>query len=155
MLSLCLPEEHKHNPPADLLKRCLDAVLHICNDQKSPMEDKGKEQTRGDNLRGCLTGYLTEWCGALFVPPAAHFSYTIPWHTVGQVTTRIKAICRLSKHSTTPSMLCARLTYRCASQHANQQTCCFFIEMIRRISSQCTMAVDPDTNQISSSSLWV
>jgi hypothetical protein len=69
---LCLPEEHKHNPPADLLKRCLDAVLHICNDQKSPIENKGKEQKRGDNLRGCLTDYLTEWCGALFVPPAAH-----------------------------------------------------------------------------------
>jgi hypothetical protein len=72
MLSLCLPEGHKHNPPADLLKRCLDAVLHICNDQKSPIENKGKEQKRGDNLWGRLTDYLTKWCGALFVPPAVH-----------------------------------------------------------------------------------
>jgi hypothetical protein len=34
MLSLCLPEEHKHNPPTDLLDQCLNAVIHICNDDK-------------------------------------------------------------------------------------------------------------------------
>jgi hypothetical protein len=32
MLSLCLPEDHKHNPITDLLDQCLNAVLPICND---------------------------------------------------------------------------------------------------------------------------
>jgi hypothetical protein len=63
MLSLCLPEEHKHNPPADLLEQCLKGVLDISNQENS-----------GDNLRGCLTNYLKERCGSLFVPPAANFS---------------------------------------------------------------------------------
>ncbi|KAF8460883.1 hypothetical protein DFH94DRAFT_106436 [Russula ochroleuca] len=31
MLSICLPEENKHSAPADLLGRCLNAVLPICN----------------------------------------------------------------------------------------------------------------------------
>jgi hypothetical protein len=81
MLSLCLPEEHKHNPPTDLLKQCLEAVLPICNVEapdgrdcapESSVKTKGK-QRRGDNLRGWLTDYLAKRCVTLFVPPAANF----------------------------------------------------------------------------------
>jgi hypothetical protein len=63
LLLLCLPEEHKHNPPADLLDQCINAVLPICNPQDNPIQTKAKqkpvdEETLADGMG--LRTYLTE-----------------------------------------------------------------------------------------------
>jgi len=47
LLSLCLLEEHEHNPPVDLLERCINAVLPICNPHCRPIETK-RGQKRAD-----------------------------------------------------------------------------------------------------------
>jgi hypothetical protein len=79
----------------------------------------------------------------------ANFSYTI--HSVVYLNpTRWKAISHSSMRSTMLCGLCERSTYR----YANQQTNCFFIEMIRNRSPQRTMAMNQTADQISSSSLW-
>jgi len=52
---LCLPEEHKHNPFADLLEQCIDAVLPICNAQDHPIQTTGKQkQVDEEALADCL-----------------------------------------------------------------------------------------------------
>jgi hypothetical protein len=44
LLLLCLPEEHKQNPPADLLDQCINAVLPIRNAQDHPIQTQGKQK---------------------------------------------------------------------------------------------------------------
>jgi hypothetical protein len=44
LLSRCLPEGHKSNPPSDLLDQCINAVLPICNTQHHPIRTKGKQK---------------------------------------------------------------------------------------------------------------
>jgi hypothetical protein len=63
LLSLCLPDEHKHNPPADLLDQCINAILPICNTQDHPIQTKAKQkqvdkEALADGLE--LREYLTE-----------------------------------------------------------------------------------------------
>lgn len=50
LLSRCLLEEHKDNPPSDLLHQCLKAVLPLCNTQDCP-ELKGR-QSQGLSVDG-------------------------------------------------------------------------------------------------------
>jgi len=43
LLSLCLPEEHKRNPPAGLLGDCINAVLPICNARDQSIQTRQTE----------------------------------------------------------------------------------------------------------------
>jgi hypothetical protein len=63
LLLICLPDEHKDNPPTDLLDQCINAVLPICNTQDNPIQMKAKqkrvdEETLADGMG--LRTYLAE-----------------------------------------------------------------------------------------------
>ena len=63
LLLLCLPEEHKHNPPADLLYQCINAVLPICNTQDNPIQMKAKQKRVDEEMLADGMGprtYLTK-----------------------------------------------------------------------------------------------
>jgi hypothetical protein len=59
LLSLCLAEEHKQNPPADLLGRCIDAVLPICNAPDLQNQEKGKQERDEEEARADRSGLRT------------------------------------------------------------------------------------------------
>jgi hypothetical protein len=62
LLSRCLPEKLKANPPADLLHQCINAVLPLCNSQGCPTTTKGKEKQANEKVRDGvkLRAYLQE-----------------------------------------------------------------------------------------------
>lgn len=51
LLLHCLAEEHKQNPPADLLGRCIDAVLPICNAPDLQNQEKRKRKGKQKQKR--------------------------------------------------------------------------------------------------------
>jgi hypothetical protein len=59
LLSLCLPEEYKHNAPADLLNQCLNAVLPICNAQDHQIKTKGKQKRTDEEALADSLGLRT------------------------------------------------------------------------------------------------
>jgi hypothetical protein len=51
--SRCLLEEHKHNPPGDILNQCLKAVLPLCNNTQDP-ETTEQRQIEQETIDDCL-----------------------------------------------------------------------------------------------------
>ncbi len=62
LLSLCLPEDHKHNPPVGLLDECIEAVLPICNPQDNRKQTKRKNLADKETLAdgSALLAHLTD-----------------------------------------------------------------------------------------------